>query len=186
MPARATCWPADSVRATYWWASPPAAARLTCWARWREARGAGRGHHRHQLHAGFGAVARRRHPHHALPGPEVVAGSTRLKAGTATKLVLNMITTARMIRFGYVYGNLMVNVQPTNTSWPTARGGSSRRPPASGYERAAELLAAGGDSVPHGDRHGEDAAGRAEEAERLLAAGGRTDSRGFDFIWISL
>lgn len=49
-----------------------------------------------------------------LAGPEVVTGSTRLKAGTATKLVLNMLTTAAMIRRGYVYGNLMVNVQPTN------------------------------------------------------------------------
>ena len=47
-----------------------------------------------------------------IVGPEVVAGSTRMKAGTATKLVLNMITTASMIRLGYVYGNLMVNVQP--------------------------------------------------------------------------
>jgi len=49
-----------------------------------------------------------------LPGPEVVTGSTRMKAGTATKLVLNMLSTGAMIRLGYVYGNLMVNVQPTN------------------------------------------------------------------------
>ncbi len=47
-------------------------------------------------------------------GPEVLTGSTRMKAGTATKLVLNMISTAVMIRSGAVYGNLMVNVQPTN------------------------------------------------------------------------
>ncbi len=44
-------------------------------------------------------------------GPEVIAGSTRLKAGTATKLVLNMLTTAAMIRMGKTYGNLMVDVQ---------------------------------------------------------------------------
>jgi N-acetylmuramic acid 6-phosphate etherase len=44
-------------------------------------------------------------------GPEVIAGSTRLKAGTATKLVLNMLTTASMIRIGKTYGNLMVDVQ---------------------------------------------------------------------------
>ncbi len=50
-----------------------------------------------------------------LPGPEVIAGSTRLKAGTATKLVLNMLTTGAFIRIGYVWGNLMVNVQPKNT-----------------------------------------------------------------------
>ncbi len=49
-----------------------------------------------------------------LPGPEVIAGSTRMRAGTATKLVLNMLSTAVMIRLGYVYGNLMVNVQPKN------------------------------------------------------------------------
>jgi len=49
-----------------------------------------------------------------LPGPEVIAGSTRLKAGTATKLVLNMLTTGTFIRMGYVYGNLMVNVEPKN------------------------------------------------------------------------
>jgi N-acetylmuramic acid 6-phosphate etherase len=49
-----------------------------------------------------------------LPGPEVIAGSTRLKAGTATKLVLNMITTGVFIRMGYVYGNLMINVEPKN------------------------------------------------------------------------
>jgi N-acetylmuramic acid 6-phosphate etherase len=50
-----------------------------------------------------------------LPGPEVIAGSTRMRAGTATKLVLNMISTGVMIRLGYVYGNLMVNLQPTNS-----------------------------------------------------------------------
>jgi N-acetylmuramic acid 6-phosphate etherase len=47
-------------------------------------------------------------------GPEVVTGSTRMKAGTATKLVLNMLSTGAMVRLGYVYGNLMVSVQPTN------------------------------------------------------------------------
>jgi len=47
-------------------------------------------------------------------GPEVVAGSTRMKAGTAQKLVLNMISTAAMIRTGHTYGNLMVNVRATN------------------------------------------------------------------------
>ena len=47
-------------------------------------------------------------------GPEPVTGSTRMKAGTATKLVLNMLSTGTMVRLGYVFGNLMVNVQPTN------------------------------------------------------------------------
>jgi N-acetylmuramic acid 6-phosphate etherase len=49
-----------------------------------------------------------------ITGPEVVTGSTRMKAGTAQKLVLNMISTASMVRWGKVYSNLMVDVQPTN------------------------------------------------------------------------
>jgi N-acetylmuramic acid 6-phosphate etherase len=49
-----------------------------------------------------------------LVGAEVVTGSTRMKAGTATKMVLNMLSTGAMIRLGYVYGNLMVNMQLTN------------------------------------------------------------------------
>ncbi len=49
-----------------------------------------------------------------LVGPEVLAGSTRLKAGTATKLVLNMLSTGAMIRLGKSYGNLMVDVAATN------------------------------------------------------------------------
>jgi N-acetylmuramic acid 6-phosphate etherase len=48
-------------------------------------------------------------------GPEIVTGSTRLKAGTATKLVLNMLTTGAMIRIGKTYGNLMVDLRATNT-----------------------------------------------------------------------
>ncbi|MDI9400412.1 MAG: N-acetylmuramic acid 6-phosphate etherase [Limisphaerales bacterium] len=72
----------------------------------------------------------------ALPiGPEILTGSTRLKAGTATKLVLNMITTLSMVQSGRVISNLMVDVQPTNeklrdrairilsqlTGWPRER-----------------------------------------------------------------
>lgn len=48
-------------------------------------------------------------------GPEVVSGSTRLKAGTATKMVLNMLTTGAMIRLGKTYGNLMVDLRASNT-----------------------------------------------------------------------
>jgi N-acetylmuramic acid 6-phosphate etherase len=48
-----------------------------------------------------------------LVGPEVITGSTRMKAGTATKLVLNTITTAAMVELGKVYGNLMVDLQIT-------------------------------------------------------------------------
>jgi N-acetylmuramic acid 6-phosphate etherase len=49
-----------------------------------------------------------------LVGPEVISGSTRMKAGTATKLVLNTISTGVMIKLGKTFGNLMVDVQPTN------------------------------------------------------------------------
>ncbi|WP_433967417.1 N-acetylmuramic acid 6-phosphate etherase [Tunturiibacter gelidiferens] len=49
-----------------------------------------------------------------ITGPEILTGSTRMKAGTATKLVLNMISTGVMIRTGAVYGNLMVNMQASN------------------------------------------------------------------------
>jgi N-acetylmuramic acid 6-phosphate etherase len=51
----------------------------------------------------------------AVVGPEVVAGSTRLKAGTAQKMILNMISTATMVRLGYVSGNRMTNVHTRNT-----------------------------------------------------------------------
>lgn len=57
-----------------------------------------------------------------LVGPEVVTGSTRLKAGTAQKIVLNMLSTGTMIRLGKTYGNLMVDVQMTNAKL-RARGG---------------------------------------------------------------
>jgi N-acetylmuramic acid 6-phosphate etherase len=54
-------------------------------------------------------------------GPEVIAGSTRLKAGTAQKMVLNMLSTASMVRLGYVTGNRMTNVQTRNTKlWTRA------------------------------------------------------------------
>ena len=49
-----------------------------------------------------------------LTGPEVIAGSTRMKSGTAQKMVLNMLSTAAMVRLGHVYGNWMINVAKTN------------------------------------------------------------------------
>ncbi|AXN36647.1 N-acetylmuramic acid 6-phosphate etherase [Latilactobacillus curvatus] len=53
-------------------------------------------------------------PIEAVVGPEIVTGSTRMKAGTAEKLFLNMLSTSLMIKLGKVYGNLMVDVKPTN------------------------------------------------------------------------
>ena len=82
------------------------------------------------------------------PGPEVLAGSTRLKAGTATKLVLNTLTTASMARLGKVYGNRMIDLQPRSRKLReravrlvTDLGGV--RAPA-----ARRLLEAAGDRVP--------------------------------------
>ena len=79
-----------------------------------------------------------------VPGPEVITGSTRMRAGTATKLVLNMLSTGVMVRLGYVYSNLMVNVQPTNVKL-TDR---ARRIIASiaevSYDEASRLLAEAG------------------------------------------
>jgi N-acetylmuramic acid 6-phosphate etherase len=82
-----------------------------------------------------------------VPGPEVVTGSTRLKAGTATKLVLNMLTTIAMVRMGYVWSNLMVNVRPSNAKL-VARAQRIVRDAAEVDEaRAAELLAQSGGRV---------------------------------------
>ena len=76
-----------------------------------------------------------------VPGPEVVTGSTRLKAGTATKLVLNMLTTISMVRMGSVWSNLMTNVRPSNAKL-VARAKRIVRDAAQVDEsRAAELLA---------------------------------------------
>ena len=83
-----------------------------------------------------------------LVGPEVIAGSTRLKAGTAQKLVLNMLTTGAFIRMGYVYGNLMVNVQPKNSKLRDRAMRIIARATGVSYERAGELLVEAGDSVP--------------------------------------
>ena len=102
-----------------------------------------------------------------LVGPEVVAGSTRMKAGTAQKLALNMLTTAAFIRLGYVYGNLMVNVQPKNSKLMDRARRIVAQAAGITYERACELLAAGGNSVKTAIVMAKTGAGR-EEAERRL------------------
>jgi len=78
------------------------------------------------------------------PGPEILAGSTRLRAGTATKMVLNMISTGVMIRLGYVYGNLMVNVQPTNQKLADRSRRILAEAASIPVEQASELLARAG------------------------------------------
>ncbi|HUS06096.1 MAG TPA: N-acetylmuramic acid 6-phosphate etherase [Bryobacteraceae bacterium] len=102
-----------------------------------------------------------------LTGPEVVTGSTRMKAGTATKLVLNMISSAIMIRLGYVYGNLMVNVQPKNAKLVDRAVRIVAEASAVERELAARLLAEAG-SVKAAIIMAKLRVDRAE-AERLLA-----------------
>jgi len=105
-------------------------------------------------------------------GPEVVTGSTRMKAGTATKLVLNALTTAAMIRLGKVHGNLMVDLRATNAK---LRDRAERIVMAvTGLSRPAarRLLArAGGAAKVAIVMHGL-GCGRAEAARRLHQAGG--------------
>ena len=83
-----------------------------------------------------------------VTGPEVLAGSTRLKAGTATKMVLNMITTLSMARIGKIYGNLMVDVQTAGNAKLWQRGiGLVARIVECERKRAEELLHAADGSV---------------------------------------
>jgi N-acetylmuramic acid 6-phosphate etherase len=81
-------------------------------------------------------------------GPEVISGSTRMKAGTAQKMVLNMLTTGAMTRLGYVYGNLMVNVSLKNKK--LLERGINILEKAAGVdrERAQQALKASNGSVP--------------------------------------
>jgi N-acetylmuramic acid 6-phosphate etherase len=82
-----------------------------------------------------------------LTGPEVIAGSTRLKAGTATKMVLNMLTTGSFIRLGYVRGNLMVNVQPKNSKLLDRSKRIISEVAGVSYEEAGRMLTEAGNNV---------------------------------------
>ena len=82
-----------------------------------------------------------------LTGPEVLTGSTRMKAGTAQKMVLNMLSTGVFVRLGYVYGNLMVNVQPTNTKLMDRARRIVAQATGVSPEGAAQLLADAGGQV---------------------------------------
>jgi len=86
-------------------------------------------------------------PIEPIVGPEILTGSTRLRAGTATKLVLNMLSTAVMVKMGHVYGNLMVNVQPTNRKLEDRARRIIMEAADVTYDQAAELLDRAGRSV---------------------------------------
>jgi len=81
-------------------------------------------------------------------GPEVLAGSSRMKAGTAHKMVLNMISTAAMTRLGYVYGNLMVNVVPKNEKLMQRAVGILEQATGADHESARGALKVSGNRTP--------------------------------------
>ena len=113
------------------------------------------------------------YPMEPAPGPEVIAGSTRLRAGTATKLVLNMISTAVMIRLGHVHGDLMVNVQPTNRKLEDRARRIIERLTGVTRERASELLDQAGRNVRIAIVMEKRKIGRTEAEGLLARAGGR-------------
>jgi N-acetylmuramic acid 6-phosphate etherase len=81
-------------------------------------------------------------------GPEVLAGSSRMKAGTAHKMVLNMISTGAMCRLGYVYGNLMVNVWPKNAKLIDRAVRILEQATGADHEAAAKALKDSGNRTP--------------------------------------
>ena len=107
-----------------------------------------------------------------VTGPEVLAGSTRLKAGTAQKLVLNMLSTGAFLRMGYVYGNLMVNVQPVNAKLADRATRIVAQAANVSYEQARDSLVAAGDNVRVAIVMLKTGVARAEAERRLEVAGG--------------
>jgi N-acetylmuramic acid 6-phosphate etherase len=105
-------------------------------------------------------------------GPEVLSGSTRMKAGSAQKMILNMLTTGAMTRLGYVYGNLMVNVSVKN--YKLAERGVTILSKAANVDRgrAEEALEQSGGSVPVALIMLKTAVNKSEAQRRLKAAGG--------------
>ena len=81
-------------------------------------------------------------------GPEVISGSTRMKAGTAQKMILNMLSTGAMTRLGYVYGNLMVNVHLKNSKLVERGAGILQKITGLGRDEALQLLTQAGKRVP--------------------------------------
>ncbi len=107
-----------------------------------------------------------------LTGPEIIAGSTRMKAGTATKMALNMVSTAVMIRLGYVYGNLMVNVRPVNSKLEDRARRIIAEAGKVSYEKAADLLKSSGGAPKVAIAMARLGVAREDAEERLERAGG--------------
>ena len=108
-----------------------------------------------------------------ITGPEVVAGSTRLKAGTATKLVLNMLSTVTMIRRGYVFRNMMVNVHPVNSKLVQRARKIVAHVVGTDEAQAATLLVAAGGAIKTAVLMGLLSLSRQEAEERLAQYSGR-------------
>ena len=106
-------------------------------------------------------------------GPEVLTGSTRLKAGTATKLVLNMLSTGAMVRLGKTFGNLMVDLRATNTKLMSRTNRIVRHFLGVGEEAADALLAECGGELKTALVAGRLGVASDEARRRLAAAGGR-------------
>jgi N-acetylmuramic acid 6-phosphate etherase len=105
-------------------------------------------------------------------GPEVLTGSTRMKAGTATKMVLNMLSTGVMVRTGATFGNLMVNVRPTNAKLVDRAERIIAAATGCDGETAAKLLVSSGSSVKTAIVMQQLAVSRAEAEAKLAAAQG--------------
>ena len=105
-------------------------------------------------------------------GPEVLTGSTRMKAGTATKLVLNMLSTGVMVRTGATFGNLMVNVKASNAKLVDRAERIIAAATGCGREEAARLLGESGSSVKTAIVMQKLGVGREEAEKRLAAVGG--------------
>ncbi len=110
-------------------------------------------------------------PIEVITGAEILTGSTRLKAGTAQKMVLNMLSTGAMVQLGKVYGNLMVDVQPTNVKLEDRAIRIVDAILGTGRAEAQRLLEAGNWTVKTAVVMGLADIG-AEEAQRRLAANG--------------
>ncbi len=105
-------------------------------------------------------------------GPEVIAGSTRMKAGTAQKLVLNMITTAAMIRRGKTYGNLMIDLRPGSRKLVERSRRIVMQVVGVGYDDAVRLLEQAGGRVKTALVMGLRSVDAEEAEARLSSAGG--------------
>src|SRR6202007_3337003 len=81
-------------------------------------------------------------------GPEVISGSTRMKAGTAQKMVLNMLSSGAMTRMGYVFGNLMVNVRLNNEKLTQRAISIFQRATGVSRDVAGHTLKSAGKSLP--------------------------------------